>query len=237
MLSVHIWFLECGKTESTWYVGHSLTYCTSSGWWMMNVELSVEWMTEETKVLREDMQQCCFVHHKSYMNWPRFEHRPPVWEARNQSPELLLAFVYTNTHTGLDKRNSVALVWERTILTLRPLLVGEVSAHVWGYRLLHGQRNRSPWPYSHFSRLEPLLFFQVHPQLYLRGWVDPSPDPLLLKSGSARNRTRTSGSVARNSNHETTEAVYFLLHNIYKFSSYLTGSTIHLCCVARNSDH
>jgi hypothetical protein len=44
------------------------------------------------------------------------------------------------------------------------------------------------------------FFFQVAPQLYSRGWVDPVPDPLLLrKSGSAGNRTRTSGSVARNS--------------------------------------
>jgi hypothetical protein len=50
-------------------------------------------------------------------------------------------------------------------------------------------------------------------------------------------RTRNSGSVARNSDRYTTEAVYFLLHNIYKFSSYFTGNTIHLCCVARNSDH
>jgi hypothetical protein len=34
-------------------------------------------------------------------------------------------------------------------------------------------------------------FFQVAPQLYSRGWVDPVPDPLLLrKSGSAGNRTR-----------------------------------------------
>jgi hypothetical protein len=68
--------------------------------------------------------------------------------------------------------------------------------------------------------------------------VDPVPDPLILgKSGSPGNRVRTSGSVARNSDHKTTEAVYFLLHNIYKFSSYLTGSTIYLRCVARNSDH
>jgi hypothetical protein len=38
--------------------------------------------------------------------------------------------------------------------------------------------------------------------------VDPVPDPLLLrKPGSAGNRTRTSGSVARNSDHYTTEAV------------------------------
>jgi hypothetical protein len=38
--------------------------------------------------------------------------------------------------------------------------------------------------------------------------VDPVPDPLLLrKSGSVGNRTRTSESVARNSDHQTTEAV------------------------------
>jgi hypothetical protein len=44
------------------------------------------------------------------------------------------------------------------------------------------------------------FFFQVVPQLYSRGWVDPVPDPLLLrKSGSAGNRTRTPGSVSRNS--------------------------------------
>jgi hypothetical protein len=34
-------------------------------------------------------------------------------------------------------------------------------------------------------------FFQVAPQLSSRGWVDPVPDPLLLrKSGSAGNRTQ-----------------------------------------------
>jgi hypothetical protein len=46
------------------------------------------------------------------------------------------------------------------------------------------------------------FFFQLAPQLYLRGRVDPVPDPLLLrKSGNAGNRTRTSGYVARNSDH------------------------------------
>jgi hypothetical protein len=44
------------------------------------------------------------------------------------------------------------------------------------------------------------VFFHVAPQLYSRGWVDPVPDPLLLSnSGNTENRTRTSGSVARNS--------------------------------------
>jgi hypothetical protein len=89
-----------------------------------------------------------------------------------------------------------------------------------------------------FPGWSPYYFSQVTPQLYSRGSVDPVPDPLLLrKSGSAGNRTWTSGSVARNSDHYTTEAVYFLVRNIYKFSSYLTGNTIHLRSVARISDH
>jgi hypothetical protein len=45
--------------------------------------------------------------------------------------------------------------------------------------------------------------------MYSRGWVDPVPDPLLLlKSGSVGNRSRTSGSVDRNSDHYKTEAVH-----------------------------
>jgi hypothetical protein len=46
------------------------------------------------------------------------------------------------------------------------------------------------------------FLFQVAPRLYSRGRIDLVPDPLLLrKSGSAENRTRTSGSLARNSDH------------------------------------
>jgi hypothetical protein len=52
------------------------------------------------------------------------------------------------------------------------------------------------------------FFFQVAPQLYSRGWVDPVTYPLFLtKSGRARNWTRTSGSLARSSGHWTTDAV------------------------------
>jgi hypothetical protein len=39
---------------------------------------------------------------------------------------------------------------------------------------------RIPKPYSRVSRQEPLLFYQVAPQLYSRGWVDPVPDPLFF---------------------------------------------------------
>jgi hypothetical protein len=53
-----------------------------------------------------------------------------------------------------------------------------------------------------FLDLSRYFFFQVAPQLYSRGWVDPVPDPLLLrKPGSAGNWTLASGSVARNSDH------------------------------------
>jgi hypothetical protein len=46
------------------------------------------------------------------------------------------------------------------------------------------------------------FFFQVAPQLFSRGWVDPVRGPLFLrKSGSAGNWTRTSGYVARNPDH------------------------------------
>jgi hypothetical protein len=60
----------------------------------------------------------------------------------------------------------------------------------------------SPAVFSRFSRQEPLLFYQVASQLYSRGWVDPVPDPLLFFfSCSAGNRTRASGSIAKNSDH------------------------------------
>jgi hypothetical protein len=75
-------------------------------------------------------------------------------------------------------------------------------------------------------------FFQVAPQLYSRGWVDPVPDPLLLrKSDRAGNLTRNSGFVARNSDRNTTEeAIYFLLHNIYiQFVPLRKHNTSRLC--------
>jgi hypothetical protein len=45
-------------------------------------------------------------------------------------------------------------------------------------------------------------FLQVAPQLYSRGLVDTVPETLLLRmSDSAGNRNRTSGILARNSDH------------------------------------
>jgi hypothetical protein len=51
------------------------------------------------------------------------------------------------------------------------------------------------------------FFVEAVPQLYSRDSVGSVPDPLLKESGSAGNRTQTSGSVARNFDHYTIEAV------------------------------
>jgi hypothetical protein len=61
--------------------------------------------------------------------------------------------------------------------------------------------------------------------------VDPVPDPLLIrKSGSAENRTRTSGSVARNSDHWTIEAVEVNLNR-----NYGVDCTMPTTCTVNNS--
>jgi hypothetical protein len=63
---------------------------------------------------------------------------------------------------------------------------------------------------------------QVASQLYSQGWMCPVPDPLLLrKSGSAGNRIRTSGSVAKNSDHYTTKAVSTKIFFFFRILSQL----------------
>jgi hypothetical protein len=50
----------------------------------MNVEQSVEWELAgetEVRVLGEDLPQCHFIHHKSYMTSPGFEPGPSLWKA------------------------------------------------------------------------------------------------------------------------------------------------------------
>jgi hypothetical protein len=101
----------------------------------------------------------------------------------------------------LKKLNSMVWVRVLTIPTERPPFVGEVISN---FLRIEGA-TWSAWrilrPYSWFSRYEPLLFYQVAPQFYSRGWVDPVPDPLHFFCGSAGNRTGASVSVAKNSDH------------------------------------
>jgi hypothetical protein len=61
--------------------------------------------------------------------------------------------------------------------------------------------------------------------------MDPVPDPLLLRrSGSAVNRTWTSGSVARNSEHQTTEAVSCMAYTSYLRREKLCSSDTSVDC-------
>jgi hypothetical protein len=69
---------------------------------------------------------------------------------------------------------------ERTIPTERPPPVSEVIANFLRIEGATWSAWRIPTDYSRFSRQEPLLFYQVAPQLYSRGWVDPVPDQLLF---------------------------------------------------------
>jgi hypothetical protein len=84
------------------------------------------------------------------------------------------------------------LVRKRTIPTDRPPLVSEVSANflrtegiAWSVQWIPTAVNIGFLDWSRYFSI------QVAPQLSSRGWVDPVPDPLLLrKSGSAGNRKR-----------------------------------------------
>jgi hypothetical protein len=40
-------------------------------------------LAEETEVLRENLLQCHLVNHKSHLNRPELEPRPPFWETSN----------------------------------------------------------------------------------------------------------------------------------------------------------
>jgi hypothetical protein len=95
------------------------------------------------------------------------------------------------------------MVWvrERTIPTERQPLVGEVNANFCGQWVPRGQRDGSLRPYSRFYRQEKLLFLSSSFSVVLTKLKGPRSRPTTFFSGSAGNRTRASGSVAKNSDH------------------------------------
>jgi hypothetical protein len=98
---------------------------------------------------------------------------------------------FTKHQHTKSKLISVAWVRERNIPAERPPHVGEVP--IFADRGCHVVSVSDPHArILEFLNRSRYLFFQIAPQLYSRGWVDPVRDPLLLrKSGSAGNRTRT----------------------------------------------
>jgi hypothetical protein len=100
-----------------------------------------------------------------------------VWDRPHGHTEMSGYGKKRNNYEDIQtKTNSVDWVRERTVPTEWPPLVGEVSVNLCGYRVLRSQHNGSLQPYSQLCRPEPLLFCQVAPQLYSRGWVNTVPD-------------------------------------------------------------
>jgi hypothetical protein len=80
------------------------------------------------------------------------------------------------------------------------------------------------------------LFFQVAPHLSSRGWVDPIPDPLLIRKSGIE--SRTSGTAARNSDHLTTEAATNLnksLFNSHNPFNATEGKCLSRLCISQHS--
>jgi hypothetical protein len=77
-----------------------------------------------------------------------------------------------------------------------------LSKHRLSAKLVRGQRDGSLRAYSRFSRPGPLHFLSSSSSIVFTRLSGPRSRLILLrKSGSAGNRSRTSGSVAKNSDH------------------------------------
>jgi hypothetical protein len=68
---LNLLFNSCGwdDTEPTWH----WTYCTRPRWDMIVEQMVERELVGETEVLRENLSQRHFVHHKSHVTWPRIE--------------------------------------------------------------------------------------------------------------------------------------------------------------------
>jgi hypothetical protein len=108
-----------------------------------------------------------------------------------QTLQRFLFMEYRQLKQTNKKKSSVVLVRKWTTLAERPHMLAKLVPTFAG----RGCRGVSATnPHGHilgFLDRSRYYFFQVSPQLHSRSWVDPIPDPLLLRNaGSAGNRTR-----------------------------------------------
>jgi hypothetical protein len=76
--------------------------------WLMNMEQLAEWeFTRETEVLEENLPQCHFIHHKSYMASPGIEPEQPLCRrptaCATSRPETVIEFSLVNILTNFNK--------------------------------------------------------------------------------------------------------------------------------------
>jgi hypothetical protein len=113
----------------------------------------------------------------------------------------------------------MASVRKRTIPTERSPLDREVSANILRIESATYQRDESLRPYSRFSRPDPLLLLPSSSSVALTRLSGPRsrPTTFFVVPG---NKPGTSGSVARNSEHSTTEAVDSKCHTYIHMNLY-----------------
>jgi hypothetical protein len=75
------------------------------------------------------------------------------------------------------RKNSGALVRQRTIPTERPPLVGEVSANFSGQRVSRDQRNETPRPLISVFWTGAAIFLSSSPSIILTRLSGPRPRP------------------------------------------------------------
>jgi hypothetical protein len=86
--------------------------------------------------------------------------------------------------------------------------------------LSHSQRSRSPMTVISVFCQEPLLFLSSSSSIVLMRLSGSRSKPTASQANlvAAGNRTRTSGSIAKNSDHRTTEAVHSICYLLYSYS-------------------
>jgi hypothetical protein len=120
-----------------------------------------------------------------------------LWEWREQQPQPKVISVFVQRNWGkediyVDKQTN-----KNKLRGLSPCAnYTDLSAKVNAKFCEYGECRVVSWADPHVRNLAFLdrsrySFFQLAPQQYSGGWVDPVPNPLLLrKSGSTGNRTR-----------------------------------------------
>jgi hypothetical protein len=135
---------------------------------------------------------------------PPSRHSIPLWPKYSPQHPVLKHPQFMFLNVNFNAINSVALspqvnYTDRAIATCRLNLVPTFVDRGVSRGQRGGSRALVNISFLHRSRYFSLKLLLIYPH---KGWVDHVPDPLLLrKSGSAVNRTRVLGSVARNSDH------------------------------------
>jgi hypothetical protein len=191
---------------------HLLRLASYEPYFVLRILICHSWGTDETNIKVCVKFVACF-HFSRFISssltslsslclffasiWPYRHHSNLLWEGEGEGKRKgkcrgMCMTLLTETHS---QYKLLGLSPRRTIPTEETALVGEVNANVCVERVSRDHHDGSLRPYSRFSR--PELLSCTHEA----EWTPFQTHYFSEKSGSAGSRTRTSGSVARNSDH------------------------------------